>query len=124
LLTPTPIPTTAPSGVPTTTPSPLPTYTPGPIQLSPSALYFAEPTAPAQTFTASEQGVTTFHAEPLDPTIASVSPSNGTNFTVTPLNPGLTLIVVTDSNGNANGVAVYINEIIINPQTKAKRISR
>jgi hypothetical protein len=124
LLTPTPIPTTAPSGVPTTTPSPLPTYTPGPIQLTPSALYFAEPTAPPQTFTASEQGVTTFHAEPLDPTIASVSPSNGTNFTVTPLNPGLTLIVVTDSNGNANGVAVYINQIIINPQTKAKRINR
>jgi hypothetical protein len=121
LLTPTPVPSTTPTGAATTTPSPLPTYTPGPIQLAPSALYFAEPTSPPQTFTASETGVSTFHAEPLDPTVASVSPSNGTTFTVTPLSAGLTLIIVTDANGNANGVDVYVNQIIINPQAKVKR---
>jgi hypothetical protein len=117
LLTPTPLPPT-PTPIATTTPSPLPTFTPGPITLNPSSLYFAEPTAAPQTFTASEPGVSSFNAAPLDPTVASVSPSNGTNFTVTPLSAGLTLIIVTDGKGNTNGVAVYVNQIIINPQGK------
>jgi hypothetical protein len=119
LLTPTPVPPTPTPGA-TTTPSPLPTFTAGPITLNPTALYFAEPTAAPQTFTASEPGVSTFHAVPLDPTVASVSPSNGTNFTVTPLSAGLTLIIVTDASGNANGEAVYVNQIIINPQAKTR----
>lgn len=120
LLTPSPVPSSTPTSGATTTPSPLPTFTPGPIGLNPSALYFEAPTAPPQTFTASEQGVSSFHAVPLDPTVASVSPSDGTNFTVTPLNAGLTLIIVTDGKGNTNGVDVYVNQIIINPQAKTR----
>jgi len=119
LLTPTPLPPT-PTPAPTTTPSPLPTYTPGPISVNPTALYFGEPTAAPQQFTASENGVSTFNAEPLDPSIASVSPSSGSTFTVTPLAAGETLIIVTDASGNANAVDVYINQIIINPQAKTK----
>jgi hypothetical protein len=120
LLTPSPVPSISPTPIVTTTPSPLPTFTPGPINLNPSSLYFGEPTAPPQGFTASEQGVSSFNAAPLDPTVASVSPSNGTSFTVTPLSAGLTLIIVTDNKGNTNGVAVYVNQIIINPQAKVK----
>jgi hypothetical protein len=120
LLTPSPVPTSTATAVPTTTPSPLPTFTAGPITLNPSALYFGEPTDPPQTFTASEPGVSSFSASVLDPSVVSVSPSHGTTFTVTPLSAGLTLVIVKDAKGNANGVDIYVNQIIVNPQAKTR----
>jgi hypothetical protein len=83
--------------------------------LSPSTLYFEAPNAPPQSITASEPGVNTFGASVLNPSIATVSPANGTVFNVTPVAPGATLVTVTDAKGNKAGVIVYVNLTIVNP---------
>ncbi len=106
--------TPAPSPSPTVspTPSPLPS---GPIAISPSnVVEFANSTAPPQTISASENGFTTFDVEAKAcKGIASVSPGNGTRFTVAPLaaltQGGTCAFYVLDLAGGSSPVTVYVD---------------
>ena len=134
-LAPASVPTTGPTPTPGITPTPVPTVsiapstpppTPTPqFNVSPSTLTFAGVAPqPAQTFTASEQGVTSFTARSADSSIATVSGS-GTTFTINAgSQSGQTLITVTDSNNrNATVTAIVSGQTII-IQSKSRKNHR
>ncbi len=115
-------PTPSPSPSATPTPVATPTPTAGPITISPNAtVEFTSSTAPPQTITASQSGFSSFTIDQSQCTgIASVSPSSGTTFTITPVasltQGGKCTLVVSNSSGQSSNVYVLVDgtSIIIN----------
>jgi hypothetical protein len=112
--TPTPSPSPSPAASPTSSPTPTPIPS-GPITIAPSStVEFASSTAAPQTITASQPGFSSFT---IDQTacagIATVSPTSGTQFTVTPVaaltQGGECTFEVKDSAGQSSPVTVYVD---------------
>jgi hypothetical protein len=108
--------TPSPSPTPVATDTPVPT---GPVAIAPSnTLEFNGPTAPPQTFTASEAGVASFT---LNQTacagIVTVGPASGTAFTATPVSTltqgGKCTISVLDPSLQFSYVKFYVDGTII-----------
>ncbi len=108
---PTPPPTPTPSPTPTPVPTlpPLSTPSPGPVAVQPNIVFFTAANQPAQSFSASEPGVTTFAAASSNAAVATVSGS-GSTFAVTPVGVGLAIITVTDNAGRTGTVDAYVNQ--------------
>jgi hypothetical protein len=112
----TPTPTPSATATPFSTPTPVP---PGPIAIAPSnTIEFASSTASPATFVASEAGVTSFSVnQSACAGIASVSPSSGTSFTVTPAaaltSGGSCTLTVSDPSGQFSYVGIYVDGLTI-----------
>jgi hypothetical protein len=111
-----PTPTPSPTPTPVATDTPVPT---GPVAIAPSnTLEFNGPTAPPQTFTASEAGVASFT---LNQTacagIVTIAQPAGTAFTVTPISTltqgGKCTISVLDPSLQFSYVKFYVDGTII-----------
>ncbi len=118
--TPTPIPT--PTIMPTAPPLP-PTPTPGTVTVVPNQLVFLAPSAPAQTFVASEANHAAFSATSSNGAVATVAAVVGstTMFAVTPVGQGATTIAVSDGAGGNATVNVLVNQTGIIVQGKRFR---
>jgi hypothetical protein len=115
----------SPSPSPSTTPAPTPVPT-GPIAISPSnALEFTSATASPQQITAAESGGTTFSVQQSACSgIVSVTPANGTVFTVTPqaslTQGGTCTFFVVDASGGRSPVQASVDGVsfIINSKSR------
>jgi hypothetical protein len=111
-----PTPTPSPTPTPVATATPIP---PGPIAITPSnSLEFTGPTAPPQTFSASEAGVNSFTLDQTPCTgIVTIAPPNGTAFTATPVSTltqgGVCTITVLNPSGQFSYVRFYVDGTIV-----------
>ncbi|MDB5041629.1 MAG: hypothetical protein JWN27_2355 [Candidatus Eremiobacteraeota bacterium] len=100
----------SPSAVPRPTPTATPT--PAPVRLSPPALTFASPAAPAQTVAIAETGYAgTFAVDATACTgILTVALAPNTqSFTVTPSAAGTCTLIVRDTQSNASTLPVTVS---------------